>query len=90
MRGGRGIYSLSFNFNFKKLKDSKSNLLIKFQYILNDIAVLISEYFLIILFYEEDVYLIGENQFCKMDEVFGPPYNIPFLKLQSFSIQNYS
>ena len=74
------IWSPLLCFNFKSFMDPKSSSLIRFHWILHDSRVLFSESW---NFYElkRGDLICGENEVCRMSELFGPPFCIAILKV---------
>ena len=76
-------------FNFKSLMDTISLSFIIFQCILHDSGVLFSESWNFYKLKRGDL-ISGGNQFCRMSELFGPPFCISILKVLSTEILRHS
>ena len=76
----RIIWSPLLYFNFKSFLDPNSLSFIAFQCILHDSGVLFSESWNFYKLKRGDL-ISGGNQFCRMSELFGPPFCISILKV---------
>ena len=74
------IWSPLLYFNFKSFMDPNWSSLIRFQCILHDSGVLLSESWNFYKLKRGDL-ISGGNQFCRMSELFGPPFCISSLKV---------
>ena len=74
------IWSPLLYFNFKSLMDSNFFSFIRFQCILYDSVVLLSESSNFYKLKRGDL-ISGGNQFCRKSELFGPPICISILKV---------
>ena len=74
------IWSSLLYFNFKSFLDPNSSSFIRFQCILHDSGVLFSEPWNFYKLKRGDL-ISGGNQFCRMSELFGPPFCIWILKV---------
>ena len=74
------IWSRLLYFNFKSFLDPNSLSFIRFQCILHDSGVLFSESWNFYKLKRGDL-ISGGNQFCRMSELFGPPFCISILKV---------
>ena len=74
------IWSLHLYLNFKSFLDTNSSSFIRFQCILHDSGVLFSESWNFYKLKRGDL-ISGGNQFCRMSELFGPPFCISILKV---------
>ena len=74
------IWSPLLFFNFKRFLDPNSSPFIRFQSILHESGWLFSESWNSYKLKTGDV-ISGGNQFCRMSELFGPPFCISILKL---------
>ena len=74
------IWSPLLHFNFKSSKYPISSSFIRFQCILHDSGVLFSESWNFYKLKRGDLISVG-NQFCRMSELFGPPFCISILKV---------
>ena len=74
------IWSPLLFFNFKSFVDPNSLSFIRFQCILHDSGVLFSESWNFYKLKRGDLISVG-NQFCRMSELFGPPFCISILKV---------
>ena len=79
------IWSPLLYFNFKSFLDPNSSPFISFQCILYDSGVLLSGFSNFYKLKRGDLISWG-NQFCKMSELFGPPFWISILKILSSQI----
>ena len=75
--------------NFKSLMDTISSSFIRFQCILHDSGVLFSESWNFYKLKRGDL-ISGGNQFCRMSELFGPPFCISILKVLWTQIHRHS
>ena len=73
------IWSPLLYLNFKSFIDPNSSSLIRFQCILHDSGVLFSESWNFYKLKRGDL-ISGGNEFCRMSELFGPPFCISILK----------
>ena len=76
-------------FNFKSFLDPNSSPFISFQGILYDSGVLLSGFSNFYKLKRGDL-ISGGNQFCRMSELFGPPFCISILKVLSTEILHHS
>ena len=83
------IWSLLLYFNFESFMDPNSSSLIRFQCILHDSGVLFSESWNFYKLKRGDL-ISGWNQFCRMSELFGPPFCISILKVLWTQIHRHS
>ena len=83
------IWSLLLYFNFESFMDPNSASLIRFQCILHDSGVLFSESWNFYKLKRGDL-ISGGNQFCRMSELFGPPFCISILKVLWTQILRHS
>ena len=74
------IWSPLLYFNFKSFLDPNSPSFIRFQSILHESGRLFSESWNFYKLKRGDL-ISGENQFCRMSELFGPPFCISILKV---------
>ena len=74
------IWSPLLYFNFRSFKYRISSSFIRFQCILHDSGVLFSEPWNFYKLKRGDL-ISGGNQFCRMSELFGPPFCISILKV---------
>ena len=74
------IWSPLLYFNFKSFLDPNSSPFISFQCILYDSGVLLSGFSNFYKLKRGDL-ISGGNQFCRMSELFGPPFSISILKV---------
>ena len=74
------IWSPLLYFNFEGFLDPNSSSFIRLQCILHDSGVLFSEFWNFYKLKRGDV-ISGVNQFCRMSELFGPPFCILILKV---------
>ena len=74
------IWSPILYFNFKSFMDPNWSSLIRFQYILHDSGVLLSQSSNFYKLKRWDL-ISGGNQFCRKSELFGPPFCISILKV---------
>ena len=74
------IWSPFLFFNFKSFLDPNSWSLIRFQSILHESGRLFSESWNFYKLKRGDL-ISGGNQFCRMSELFGPPFCISILKV---------
>ena len=74
------IWSPLLYFNFKSFLDPNSSPFISFQCILYDSGVLLSGFSNFYKLKRGDL-ISGGNQFCRMSELFGPPFCISILKV---------
>ena len=83
------IWSPLLYFNFKSFLEPNSSPFISFQWILYDPEVLLSGFW---NFYElkRGDLISEENQFCRMSELFGPPFCISILKVLWTQILRHS
>ena len=85
LQNGWIILSLLVYFNFKNLRDPNSSPSSRFQCILHDWEVLFS-YFSNFLKLKRGDLISWEKQFCRMAELFGPPFCIWILKIWGIQI----
>ena len=83
------IWSPLLYFNFKSFVDPNSWSFIRFQCILHDSGVLFSESWNFYKLKRGDL-ISGGNQFCRMSELFGPPFCISILKVLLTQILHHS
>ena len=83
------IWSLLLYLNFKGFVDPNSSSFIRFQCILHDSGVLFSESWNFYKLKRGDLISVG-NQFCRMSELFGPPFCISILKVLWTQILRHS
>ena len=83
------IWSPLLYFNFKSFTDPNSSSFIRFQCILHDSGVLFSESWNFYKLKRGDL-ISGGNQFCRMSELFGPPFCISILKVLWTQIHRHS
>ena len=83
------IWSHLLYFNFKSFKYSISSSFIRFQCILHDSGILLSESWNLYKFKRADL-ISRRNQFCRMSELFGPPFCISILKVLWTQIHRHS
>ena len=83
------IWSPLLYFNFKSFTDPNSLSFIRFQCILHDSGVLFSESWNFYKLKRGDLISVG-NQFCRMSELFGPPFCISILKVLWTQIHYHS
>ena len=83
------IWSPLLYFNFKSFMDPNSSSFIRFQCILHDSGVLFSESWNFYKLKRGDL-ISGGNQFCRMSELFGPPFCISILKVLWTQILRHS
>ena len=83
------IWSPLQYFNFKSLMDTIYLSFIRFQCILHDSGVLFSEPWNFYKLKRGDL-ISGGNQFCRMSELFGPPFCISILKVLWTQIHRHS
>ena len=76
-------------FNFKSAMDPNSWLFLRFQFILHDSRVLLSESSNFHKLKKEDL-ISGGNQFCRKSQLFGPPFCISVLKVLWTQIHRHS
>ena len=83
------IWSPLLYFNFKSFLDPNSSSFLRFQCILYYSGVLLSGFS---NFYKlkRGVVISGGNQFCRVSELFGPPFYISILKVLSTQILHHS
>ena len=83
------IWSSGLYFNFKSLMDPNFSWFIRFQGILHDSGVLLSEFW---NFYKlkSGEKISGGNEFHRKSELFGPPFCISILKVLWTQIFRYS
>ena len=74
------IWSPLLYFNFKSFLDPNSSSFIRFQSILHEWGRLFSESWNFYKLKRGDL-ISGRNQFCRMSELFGPPFCISILKV---------
>ena len=74
------IWSPLLYFNLKSSMDPNSSSFIAFQCILHDSGVLLSGFSNLYKLKRGDL-ISGGNQFCRMSELFGPPFCISILKV---------
>ena len=67
-------------FNFKSFLDPNSSSFVRFQWILLDSGVLISESWNFYKIKREGGLFSGASQFCRKSKLFGPPFCISILK----------
>ena len=83
------IWSSLLYFNFKSFLDPNSSLYIRFQCILHDSEVFLSESWNFYKLKRENIISVG-NQFCRKSELFGPPFCIWILKILQTEILRHS
>ena len=83
------IWSPLLYLNFKSFVDPDSSSFIRFQCILHDSGVLFSESWNFYKLKRGDL-ISGGNQFCRMSELFGPPFCIWILKVLWSQILRHS
>ena len=76
-------------FDFKSFLDPNSSSFIRFQCILHDSGVLFSESWNFYKLKRGDL-ISGGNQFCRMSELFGPPFCISILRVLWTQILRHS
>ena len=74
------IWSPLLYFSFKIFTEPNSSSFIRFQCILHDLGVLLSESWNFYKLKKGDL-ISGGNQFCRNSELFGPPFCILILKV---------
>ena len=74
------IWSPLLYFNLKSFMDPNWSSFIRFQYILHDSGVLLSQSSNFYKLKRWDL-ISGGNQFCRKSELFGPPFCISILKV---------
>ena len=83
------IWSPLLYFNFESFMEPNSWSLIRIQCILHDSGVLFSESWNFYKLKRGDL-ISGWNQFCRMSELFGPPFCISILKVLWTQILRHS
>ena len=83
------IWSPLLYLDFKSFVDPNSSSFIRFQCILHDSGVLFSESWNFYKLKRGDL-ISGGNQFCRMSELFGPPFCISILKVLWTQILRHS
>ena len=83
------IWSNLLYFYFKSFLDPSSLSFIRFQCILHDSGVLLTEFWNFYKLKRGDL-ISGGNQFCRMSELFGPPFCISILKVLWSQILHHS
>ena len=83
------IWSPLLYFNFKSFLDPISSSFIAFQCILHDSGVLFEESWNLYKLKRGDL-ISGGNQFCRMSELFGPPFCISILRVLWTQILRHS
>ena len=74
------IWSRLLHFNFKSFMEANSSSFIRFHSILHDSGVLFSESWNFYKLKKGDL-ISGGNEFCRISELFGPPFCISILKV---------
>ena len=83
------IWSPLLYFNFKSFLDPISSSFITFQCILHDSGLLFEESWYLYKLKRGDL-ISGGKQFCRMSELFGPPFCISILKVLWTQILRHS
>ena len=83
------IWSPLLCFNFKSFMDPNFSSFIRFQCLLHDSGVIFSEFWNFYKLKRGDL-ISGGNQFCRMSELFGPPFCISILKVLWTQILRHS
>ena len=83
------IWSPLLYFNFKSFLDPNSSPFISLQCILYDLEVVLSGFSNFCKLKRGDL-ISGGNQFCRMSELFGPPFCISILKVLWTQILRHS
>ena len=83
------IWSSLLYFNFKSFLDPNSLLLLRFQWIVHDSGVILSESRNFSKLNKEDP-ISGGNQFCRKSELFARPFCISILKFLGTQIFRHS